>query len=144
MRMITKENMVSHLKEKGLKMTPQRLAIIDVLVESREQHPGAHLIYTNARKKAKNVSLSTVYSTLHELSASGLVKSLEFDRMENRYDGNLADHINLICKRCGKIIDYDLPSTIEPKDIVRKAGFVVTDTRIEYYGYCRDCLKRPT
>ena len=141
--MITKEDLIGQLKEKGLKITPQRLAIIDALVENRDAHPGANLIYTEARKKAKRVSLSTVYATLKVFSESDLIKLLEFDRMENRYDGNLSEHINLICKRCGAIIDYTLPSTIEPRDIVRKAGFVVTDTRMEYYGYCRYCLKRP-
>ena len=143
MKIIDKEDLVYKLREKGLKITPQRLAIIDALVENSHLHPGANLIYNEARKKAKNVSLSTVYAALHELSASGLIRSLEFDRMENRYDGNLSEHINLICRRCGAIIDYNLPTTMEPKDIARKTGFVVTDARIECYGYCRDCLKRP-
>jgi Fe2+ or Zn2+ uptake regulation protein len=143
MKMISKEDLIGQLKEKGLKITSQRLAIIDALVENRDAHPGASLIYNEASKKAKRVSLSTVYATLKEFSENGLIKSLEFDRMENRYDGNLSEHINLICKRCGAIIDYQLPATIEPKDIARKAGFVVTDVRMEYHGYCRDCLKRP-
>jgi Fur family transcriptional regulator, peroxide stress response regulator len=141
--MINKDDLIGQLKEKGLKITPQRVAIIDVLVENREVHPGATLIYEEARKKARRVSLSTVYATLKEFSENGLIKALEFDRMENRYDGNLSEHINLICKRCGAISDYNLPSSIEPKDIVRKSGFVVTDARMEYYGYCRDCLKKP-
>jgi len=93
-------------------------------------------------KKAKSVSLSTVYATLKEFSEKGLIKSLEFDRRENRYDGNLSEHINLICKQCGAILDYNLPATVEPKDIARKSGFVVTEARMEYYGHCRDCLKR--
>jgi len=138
-----KEDLIGQLKEKGLKITPQRLAIIDALVENRHAHPGATLIFTEARKKAKRVSLSTVYATLKEFSENGLIKQLEFDRMENRYDSDLSDHINLICKRCGKIVDYHIPETLEPRDIARKSGFVVTDTRMEFHGYCRDCLKRP-
>lgn len=143
MRMINKEALIGQLKEKGLKITPQRLAIIDALVENRDAHPGATLIYNEAGKKAKRVSLSTVYATLKEFSESGLIKQLEFDRMENRYDVNLSEHINLICKRCKKIIDHPVPATFEPKDIARKSGFVVYDTRMEFNGYCRDCLKRP-
>jgi len=140
--MINKEDLINQLREKGLKLTPQRLAIINALVKNCEAHPGASLIYKDARKKAKSVSLSTVYATLKEFSEKGLIKSLEFDRMENRYDGNLSEHINLICKRCGAILDYNLPATVEPKDIARKSGFVVTEARMEYYGHCRDCLKR--
>ena len=143
MNMSVKEDLIGQLKEKGLKLTPQRLAIIDVLVENCDRHPGVTLIFIEARKKARRVSLSTVYATLKEFSENGLIKELEFDRMENRYDVDLSDHINLICKRCGTIIDYDIPAPLEPKDIARKSGFVVTDTRMELHGYCRDCLKRP-
>jgi Fe2+ or Zn2+ uptake regulation protein len=141
--MINKNDLIGQLREKQLKITPQRLAVIDALVESRHEHPGATLIYQKARKKLKNISLSTVYATLKELSENGMIKALEFDRMENRYDGNLTEHINLICKRCGAISDFNLPSSIESKDVMRKSGFVVTDKRMEYYGYCRDCLKKP-
>ena len=141
--MINKNDLIGQLREKGLKITPQRLAVIDALVENRHKLSGATLIYQETRKKLKSISLSTVYATLKEFSEQGLIKALEFDRMENRYDGNLSEHINLICKRCGAISDFDLPSSIEPKDIMRKSGFVVTDNRMEYYGYCRDCLKKP-
>lgn len=143
MKMINKEDLIGQLREKRLKLTPQRLAIIDALVENQHRHPGANLIYEEAKKRAKKVSLSTVYATLGDFSKNGLIKQLEFDRMENRYDGNLSDHINLICKRCGTIIDYYIPATLEPSDITRKSGFVVTDTRMEFHGYCRDCLTRP-
>ncbi|HQK99317.1 MAG TPA: Fur family transcriptional regulator [Smithellaceae bacterium] len=138
-----KDNLIDQLKEKGLKITPQRLAIVDALVDNCKRHPGATLIYNEARKKAKRVSLSTVYATLKEFSENGLIRQLEFDRMENRYDLDLSDHVNLICNRCGKIEDYSIPEPLEPRDIARKAGFIVTDTRMELHGYCRDCLKRP-
>lgn len=137
-----KEDMIFLLRQRGLKITPQRLAIVDAIVEHCNSHPGASLIFSSASKKAKSVSLSTVYATLKEFAESGLIRQMEFDRMENRYDLDLADHINLVCKRCGKIVDYHILAPIEPKDIARKTGFIVTDTRIEFYGYCRNCLKR--
>ena len=142
MKVITKEELVRELREAGAKITPQRLAIVDALIENRNLHPGANLIFAEARKKTKRVSLSTVYATLSELSRLGLIKFLEFDRMENRYDGNLEEHVNLVCRQCGKIEDYSIPPSIEPKDVARKSGFIVTDARMEYYGYCRDCLAR--
>ncbi|HOP47832.1 MAG TPA: Fur family transcriptional regulator [Desulfobacteraceae bacterium] len=141
MKIINRNDLIGQLKEKGLKKTPQRLAIIDVLVKNRETHPSARFIYNEAKKIADRLSLSTVYATLKEFSVNGIIKPLEFDRMENRYDVNMSEHINLICKRCGAIIDYNLPVTIEPKEIARKAGFLVTDTRMEYYGYCLECMK---
>jgi len=140
MQMITRERLIRQLTERGLKITPQRLAILDALIENGRLHPGAYLIYEQARKKAKHLSLSTVYATLADFSRQGLIKSLEFDRVENRYDVNLKEHVNLVCRQCGKIEDYSIPPSVEPKDVARKSGFMVTDARMEYYGYCRDCL----
>ena len=101
-----KESIIAQLKERGLKVTPQRMAIIEVLIEQRNLHPGARLVYEEAKKKKKSLSLSTAYATLNELSRHGIIKTLQFDRMENRYEGNLEEHLNLICERCKKILDY--------------------------------------
>lgn len=138
---IDKKQMIGRMKERGLKLTPQRLAVVDALVDNYREHPGATLIYSEARKKAPHISLSTVYATLKEFSENGLIRQLEFDRMENRYDIDLSDHVNLICYRCGKIVDYYMPDSINPRDIARQTGFVLTETRLEFHGYCRDCLK---
>jgi hypothetical protein len=81
---MTKESVITRLREGGLKITPQRLAIIEVLIEKRHFHPGARLIYEEARKKKKSLSLSTAYATLNELSRYGIIKALQFDKMKNR------------------------------------------------------------
>lgn len=139
---MTKDSMISQMRKKGLKVTPQRLAIIDVLIEQGDSHPGARLVYKKAKKKKKGLSLSTAYATLNEFSRHDLIKTLQFDKMEDRYDRNLEEHINLICERCKKILDYDVPITVDPKRVMKKTGFSVTDTRLEYYGYCRNCRPR--
>jgi Fe2+ or Zn2+ uptake regulation protein len=130
------------LKEAGLKLTSQRLAVVDVLVEKNLLHPSAQVIYKAAKRRTKGLSLSTVYYTLNELSKHGIIKTLEFDRMENRYEGNLTDHINLICKECHGITDYKIPVVIDSREVTRKSRFWVTDTRLEYYGYCQKCRKK--
>ena len=136
-----KESIIAQLKERGLKVTPQRMAIIEVLIEQRNLHPGARLVYEEAKKKKKSLSLSTAYATLNELSRHGIIKTLQFDRMENRYEGNLEEHLNLICEKCKKILDYKVPVAIDQREIAKKTGFSVTDTRLEYYGLCRECLE---
>ena len=138
---LSKERFIKAIREKGLKMTPQRLAVIDVLVEKGHLHPGANLVYAEAGKRAGGLSLSTVYATLNEFSRLGLIKTMEYDRMENRYEGNLEDHVNLVCEKCGRIADYGMPVSPDPSEVSRKTGFLVTETRMECYGYCPDCLK---
>jgi Fe2+ or Zn2+ uptake regulation protein len=130
------------MKDCGLKITPQRTAIIDVLADETLFHPGANFIYREARKKVKGLSLSTVYATLNELCRLNLIKTLEFDKKENRYEGNITPHVNLICRSCKRILDYSLPVSIDPKEVLKKSRFWVTDTRFEYYGYCQECRKK--
>lgn len=108
-------------------------------MEKRDLHPGARAVYEEAKKRRKSLSLSTIYATLNDLSRLGVIKTLQFDSMENRYEGNLEEHLNLVCEHCGKILDYEVPPVADPREIARKTGFSVMDTRLEYYGYCRDC-----
>jgi Fe2+ or Zn2+ uptake regulation protein len=137
-----KEFLIKKMKEKGLKLTPQRLAIVDVLVEKNLLHPSARVIYDAAKRRTLGLSLSTVYFTLNELSKHGIIKTLEFDKMENRYEGNITDHINLVCKECHGITDYRIPLGIDSREVTRKTRFWVTDTRLEYYGYCHKCREK--
>src|SRR5208337_4863922 len=91
------------------------------------------------KQKKKSLSLSATYATLNELSHHGIIKTLQFDKMENRYEGNLEEHINLVCERCKKILDYKASIGVDQSEVAKKTGFSITDTRLEYYGYCREC-----
>ena len=137
--LLTRESIIGRMRQGGLKTTSQRLAVIDVLIEKRLLHPGPTLIYREARKKRKGVSLSTVYATLDALSRLGVIKALQFDRMENRYEADPEEHVNLICGRCGSITDYRPPVAANREDVTEKTGFTITGGRLEYYGYCREC-----
>jgi Fe2+ or Zn2+ uptake regulation protein len=129
------------LREKGYKLTPQRLEIIGLLARDMT-HPGAADILKKVKKTAPQVSLSTVYYTLEILKREGLIQELEFYDHDNRYDVNVTNHINLICKRCGKIEDFPgaLPYTSET--IKEKTGFHPMGLRFEYYGYCSACASK--
>jgi Fur family transcriptional regulator, peroxide stress response regulator len=137
--MMKKEAIIQNLKEQGLRITPQRIVIIEVLLEKGHLHPGAYFIYKEAKKKRRSLSLSTTYETINTFYRCGIIKSLQFDGKENRCEGNLDEHINLICAKCGKIIDYEAHVFIDKNDVAKKTGFIITNNRFEYYGYCQDC-----
>ena len=130
--------LMASLREKGYKLTPQRREIIKVLSQDRS-HPGAMDILERVRRKAPRISMSTVYYTLDMLKKEGLIRELEFYDRDNRYDINVSEHINLVCKKCGKITDFmgDLPSF--SKTVEKETGFKPASMRFEYYGTCRDC-----
>lgn len=134
-----KESMIQQLRKKGLKITPQRIAIIEAIENSGSIHPSAGQIYNEAKKKIPKLSLSTTYATIKEFSRLRLIKTMQFDRTENRYEMDLEDHINLICERCGKIHDYEAPDSAVRAEIAKRTGFQVTDSRLEFYGTCRNC-----
>jgi Fe2+ or Zn2+ uptake regulation protein len=130
--------LMTSLREKGYKLTPQRLEIIKLLSHDRS-HPGARDILQRVRQIVPQISMSTVYYTLDMLKKEGLIRELEFYDRDNRYDINVADHINLICRRCGKIEDFTEALPFSYKMIEEHTGFRPEMMRFEYYGYCKEC-----
>ena len=129
------------LREQGYKMTSQRLAIISLLSKDMT-HPGAADILIKIRKSLPQVSMSTVYYTLDILKKERLLQELEFYDRDNRYDINVMNHINLICKKCGKIGDFpgEMPYTYT--QVQQRTDFQPVTMRYEYYGYCKECRRK--
>lgn len=126
------------IRDKGYKLTPQRIMIIDILLGDKS-HPSAHEIFKKARLKSPRISMSTVYYTLNMFKREGLIKEMEFYDKANRYDANMREHINLICLKCGKIKDFmDIPLS-SLQNIEDKTGFRPKSMRFELYGYCNEC-----
>ncbi len=132
------QKLISSLREKGHKLTPQRLEIIKLLSQDRS-HPGAMDVLEKVRQKAPKISMSTVYYTLDMLKKEGLIRELEFYDRDNRYDVNVVDHVNLICRKCGKIEDFAEALPLSYKMIEEQTGFQPEGMRFEYYGYCKGC-----
>jgi Fur family peroxide stress response transcriptional regulator len=129
------------LREQGYKLTSQRLAIISLLSKDMT-HPGAADILKKIRKRLPRVSMSTVYYTIDILKREGLIQELEFYDRDNRYDINMANHINLVCKKCGRIEDLHGGITLSYAQVQQKADFHPVAMRYEYYGYCKDCRRK--
>jgi Fur family transcriptional regulator, peroxide stress response regulator len=129
------------LKGRGIKLTSQRLAVIDALVDD-ESHPSAGNILKKVRKKIPAISSSTVYYTLGLLKKEGLVKELEFYEMENRYESEMTDHIDLVCLQCGAITNLEMQIPISRGNIENSTGFIPQRMRFEYYGLCSSCNQK--
>ncbi len=138
-----KSSLLQALRQRGYKVTPQRNAIIDIISEDRS-HPGAYDIFRKARRKLPAISISTVYSTLDLFKREGLVKELEFYDMENRYEADISDHINLVCMKCGTVQDLHACIPIDEQAVEHMTGFRPLRMRFEYYGWCRECRRKKT
>lgn len=134
----SQREMIAAFEASGRRITPQRRAIL-CYVAGRGDHPSARQIHRGLPSRLRRPSLATVYNTLTALVELGLIREVDFEATDNRYDTNLAPHINLVCVRCGSICDLDHDLPIPPEVIRSKLGFEAVDFRIEYRGFCSKC-----
>jgi Fur family peroxide stress response transcriptional regulator len=130
---------IQALRSKGFKATPQRIAICRYALNSRE-HPNAQKIYREVKKTHPTVSLATVYKTLEVLKKIGLIQELTFAQEQTRFDPYLEPHINLVCSRCGAIVDIEDVAVHELiKRVAAAARFAPSSQRLDVYGICEKC-----
>jgi Fur family peroxide stress response transcriptional regulator len=138
----TDTSIINALRRKGFKATSQRIAICQSALASRE-HPTAKRIFTEVKKTYPTVSLATVYKTLQVLKELHLVQELAFPQRESRFDSLVEPHLNVVCLRCGKVVDVNDRSA---RSLVLKAAektrYTVTEQRFDIYGFCEKCKTR--
>lgn len=126
-------------REKGLRLTPQRIAVIEYLV-GNTSHPSAQDIYKDLRKSNPTISYATIYNTLIALKKLGEVTELRINPDRRNYDPDTSVHHHAICTRCRKIVDvfadYSTAVTLPP-EVVK--DFSMTENRVDFYGVCREC-----
>lgn len=132
------------LKQKDLRLTPQREAVLRILLQSQNKHLTAEDIYDRTREEYPDIGLATVYRTLELFEDLGLVSGLEFGAGGRRYEFGLQkEHHHLICMQCGSIFEFneDLLGELE-ETISQESGFQILSHSLRFFGYCQDCQKR--
>ena len=127
-------------RDSGLKLTPQRLAILEYL-DGNKEHPSAEDVYKAVSRKFPTMSLATVYNTLMTLKQRGLVKELTVDPLRMRFDPQPTPHHHLICVDCRKIIDIHTRFRINLPEMEQE-GFEIVGNHIEFYGRCSKCKNK--
>jgi len=128
---------VQKYRDKGLKLTPQRLEILKYL-DGNKCHPSAEDIYKEIRNKFPMMSFATVYNTIETLKKRGELVELTIDPERRHYDPDTSHHHHLICKTCKKILDIHSDFSINiPEE--QKGTFEVLGNHIEFYGICPTC-----
>lgn len=130
---------VDKLKSSGIRITPQRHAVLEFLLNA-ETHPTADDIYKALEGKFPNMSVATVYNNLRVFREIGLVRELTYGDSSSRFDCNTSKHYHIICESCGKIVDFHYPSLDEVESLAEQiTGFDVSHHRMEVYGVCQEC-----
>jgi Fur family ferric uptake transcriptional regulator len=136
--------MLDELAGKGIRLTAQRRALIEVIQEASE-HLDAGTLLELARKREPNIDRATVYRTIELLKKFRLIDELDLMHLEGEkhfYEAKTKrDHVHLACFRCGRIEEYSSPLFERLKaEISKEAGFAIRVTRLEVGGNCRACM----
>lgn len=131
---------IEKLKSTGVRMTPQRHAILSYLLEV-DTHPTVDEIYKALGKNFPSMSLATIYNNLKVFLEAGLVRELAYGDGASRFDADMSEHYHAICVSCGKIEDFDYRPLYDVEEIAeRETGFRVQGHRMEVYGMCTNCI----
>ncbi len=123
----------------GLKMTPQRRAIVDYL-ESAHHHPTADEVQSAVNRQFPMTSRATVYNTLNWLSEAGLISEVR-EGAQVRFDPNTSHHHHFICRRCGSVEDVECDLIQNVQVCSLPLGQKVESFEVTLRGVCADCLK---
>ena len=136
------EDIRNKFSEKGLKITPQRIVILEAIYKLNN-HPTADNIIEYIRESHPNIATGTVYKVLETLVENGLIKKVTTDKDVMRYDGIIENHHHLYCSECDLIEDYKdeeldklLQNHFKDKNI---KGFKIEDIVLQIRGTFDKC-----
>lgn len=143
------QRIINKLKKSGYKLTPQRQAIVDTILDSVGMHLTVEEIFDIVKKKRPEIGLATVYRTIVLMHEENLVTRLDLKDGIARYELTREDehhtHHHLVCIKCSQVLEFmdDLLDPIE-EEIGKKYNFKVLDHSLKFYGICNECAKEET
>ncbi|MDR1975606.1 MAG: transcriptional repressor [Campylobacteraceae bacterium] len=135
-------DLIPYLKERRLKVTPQRMSILKIL--NRCTHPSVDELYEEIQKDFPSISLATVYKNLNILKETGMVFEISTNAGKPRLDINIYPHAHIICKHCGSVEDaefmksaYLYQKELEKKSMRKITKLDITAT-VDSCGRCQN------
>jgi len=140
------QKIISKLKKSGYKLTPQRQAIVDTIIESVGKHLTVEEIFDIVKVTRPEIGLATVYRTIMLMHEENIVTRLDLKDGTARYELTRKDeehtHHHLVCIKCSKVYEFmgDLLDPLE-EEIGKKYNFKILDHSLKFYGICNECAK---
>ena len=147
-----REDMKQLLREKGFKITNQRLAVLEALESCPGRHLTAEEIYEMVKQKDPEIGLATVYRTIQLYMELGVFEKINLDDGFVRYEiamtmdkeyASKHHHHHLICTECGNVYSFEDDLLEDLEDYIKKhMDFEVENHEVKFYGKCRNCRKK--
>ncbi|MDF0728219.1 Fur family transcriptional regulator [Cytobacillus sp. S13-E01] len=129
------KELIPYLKERGLRITPQRLLILKTII-SLNGHPTVDDIHSHI----PYISVATIYNNIKLFVKLQILKELPYGNGLSKYELYKSNHYHVICERCGGIIDFKYPNLEEVEQVALKlTNFKVHSHHFEIYGECATC-----
>jgi len=144
--MYSDELLKNQLNEFGLRFTPQRLKILKIFQAlPRGEHWSAEELHTQLVEQKENISMSTVYRTLHVMTNMGILRELELAEEHKHYELNRSSaehHHHLDCLHCNQTTEFteEIIDYIGSKQ-ANSLGYQLLDCQLNLYGICETCQK---
>ena len=137
------DELVERCRDRGMNVTPQRMAIYRALLEA-DDHPSPEALYRRVLPGMPSMSLATIYKALDALVSLGLVQEVSATGDVKRYDGNMERHHHLVCTGCGAIRDFEDDALDRVAPPRRLGGFVAHTVSVQIAGLCASCVRNAT
>ena len=139
---VSAPSLAEMLRERGLRLTPQRQLILEAVHELGHATP--EQVHTYVRERVAGVNITTVYRTLELLEDLGLVNHTHLSHGSPTYHTAGEDqHVHLVCRGCGSVAEVD-PSVMQPvtERLQREQNFRVDVGHVSLFGECGDCKEQ--
>jgi Fur family peroxide stress response transcriptional regulator len=135
------EFLAEQLKNKGIRPSYQRIKVLEYIYH-KGGHPTVDDIFRALTANIPSLSKVTIYNTLHTFVDAGLLRVVDIDDAEKRYDITLTNHGHFQCVVCGTI--YDFQVNIDQVPVEGLGRFEITQKNVYFKGFCPNCLKQTT
>ena len=122
------------LKQKDLKSTPQRVAMLGIL--EKKGHADVDYIYNEIKKDFVSISLATVYKNINTMLDAGIIQEIKVPQKKSKFEITKHRHSHFVCEKCGEVYDIDLPKKL---DIELPEGFKPKEASVMVMGVCKSC-----
>jgi len=142
---MSRQTINEQLESANYRMTQQRKAVLEVMIENTGHHLTAEEVLAAARHKVPNIGIATVYRTLERLAALQLIYKTLFDEGKHRYE--LSDqqdhqHHHIICVSCGKIFEVEEALLDSLELHLEQEGYKIVNHQLKVWAYCPECVPR--
>jgi len=128
------KNSQTLLKNSPLKVTPQRLEILQTI--QKNGHISIDDLYNHIKEKFPSISLATVYKNIHTLKDANILTEIHPQNEKSHFELKKEPHGHFICKKCGNIYDFEIKTTCNPhlSEIEE-----IEESEVYLYGVCKNC-----